>query len=87
MIYHRKRIQFLRIGLQLLYISLPPLLALLLYLWLKKVDADNLLSFVMGGMLCILVEALLLFRFFRQRIAEDRYDLVKISKLFVKVVR
>lgn len=80
MIYHRKRTQFLRIGLQLLYISLPLLLLVMLYLWVQEVEPANLLKFLLGGLLCILLEALLLFRFFRRRIAEDSYDLVKLSK-------
>jgi F0F1-type ATP synthase assembly protein I len=79
MIYHKKRTQLVRIGLQLMYITLPPLLVLLLFLYSRNVPPDNLLSFLIGGLLCILIEALLLFKFFRHRIAEDNYDLVKIS--------
>lgn len=55
MIEHRKRIQFLRIGLQLLYISLPPLFVLLLYMWFKGAKGNNLLDFLVGGLMCILV--------------------------------
>lgn len=38
------------------------------------------MNLVIGGLICILLEAVLLLKFFRQRIADDNYDLVKIIR-------
>lgn len=76
----RKRGQLARIGLQLLYLTIPPILILLLFLRRYEFERDSLIHLVLGGLFCILLEAVLLLKFFRQRIADDNYDLVKIIR-------
>jgi hypothetical protein len=80
MIQPKKRTQLARIGLQLLYLTIPPILILLLFLRRYNFESDCLMNLVIGGLICILLEAVLLLKFFRQRIADDNYDLVKIIR-------
>lgn len=78
--YPKRRTQIIRIGMQLVYITVVPLSLLLFVLWYRGTGRNQLLSLLAGGFLCIFFEAILLFKYFRHRIAKDEYDLVKIVK-------
>lgn len=50
----KRRTQIMRIGMQLVYITVVPLTILLLILWFKGTGRNQLLSLLAGGFLCIL---------------------------------